>query len=102
MPMLAELVDGVIGVDTHRDTLAAAAVTSLGGVLAQSTNSPHAPGFSLLVGLAAPPPRRPRPPPPARLRPPLPARPALLGGRRGGQLRRRPDRVHAAARRAGR
>jgi hypothetical protein len=27
MPMLAELVDGVIGVDTHRDTLAAAALT---------------------------------------------------------------------------
>jgi transposase len=34
MAMLAELVDGVIGVDTHRDTLTAAAVTNLGGVLA--------------------------------------------------------------------
>jgi hypothetical protein len=32
MPMLAELVDGVIGVDTHRDTLAAAALTPVGGV----------------------------------------------------------------------
>ncbi len=28
--MLAESIDGVIGVDTHRDTLAAAAVTALG------------------------------------------------------------------------
>ena len=37
MPMLAEQVDGVIGVDTHRDTLTAAAVTRLGGVLAQIT-----------------------------------------------------------------
>jgi hypothetical protein len=27
MPVLAELVDGVIGVDTHRDTLAAAALS---------------------------------------------------------------------------
>jgi transposase len=33
MAMPAELVDGVIGVDTHRDTLTAAAVTHLGGVL---------------------------------------------------------------------
>ena len=40
MPMLAELVDGVIGVDTHRDTLAAAAVTSLG------VNRPGIPGGS--------------------------------------------------------
>jgi hypothetical protein len=35
MAMLAELVDGVIGVDTHRDTLTAAAVTNLGGILAK-------------------------------------------------------------------
>jgi transposase len=30
MALLAESVDGVIGVDTHRDTLAAAAVNRLG------------------------------------------------------------------------
>lgn len=34
MTALAELIDAVIGVDTHRDTLAAAAVSALGGVLA--------------------------------------------------------------------
>jgi transposase len=34
MAMLADTVDGVIGVDTDRDTLAAAAVTQVGGVLA--------------------------------------------------------------------
>jgi transposase len=53
MPMLAELVDGVIGVDTHRDTLAAAAVTSLGGVLAQTTTSADAAGYQQLLGFAA-------------------------------------------------
>jgi transposase len=42
MAMLAESVDGVIGVDTHRDTLTAAAVTRLGGVLAQLTTSADA------------------------------------------------------------
>jgi transposase len=52
MPMLAELVDGVIGVDTHRDTLAAAAVTSLGGVLAQTTTSADAAGYQQLLGFA--------------------------------------------------
>ena len=45
MAMLAELVDGVIGVDTHRDTLTAAAVTNLGGVLAQATTSADAAGY---------------------------------------------------------
>ena len=35
MAMLAESVDGVIGVDTHRDTLTAAAVTAVGGLLGQ-------------------------------------------------------------------
>ncbi|WP_326655542.1 MULTISPECIES: transposase [unclassified Streptomyces] len=34
--MLAERVDGVIGVDTHRDTLAAAAVSPIGAVLAST------------------------------------------------------------------
>lgn len=36
MTMLAERVDGVIGVDTHRDTLAAAAVSPIGAVLAST------------------------------------------------------------------
>jgi len=44
MAMLAAHVDGVIGVDTHRDTQAAATVTNLGGVLAQTTTSANAAG----------------------------------------------------------
>jgi transposase len=52
MAMLAELVDGVIGVDTHRDTLTAAAVTNLGGVLAQTTTSADAAGYQRLLGFA--------------------------------------------------
>jgi transposase len=52
MPMLAELVDGVIGVDTHRDTLAAAAVSDLGGVLAQTTTSADAAGYRRLLDFA--------------------------------------------------
>jgi transposase len=52
MAMLAELVDGVIGVDTHRDTLAAAAVTQVGGVLAQTTSSADAAGYQHLLGFA--------------------------------------------------
>jgi hypothetical protein len=36
MPILAEAVDGVIGVDTHRDSLAATAVTPIGGLIAQT------------------------------------------------------------------
>ena len=43
MPMLEGKVDHVIGVDTHRDTLAAAAVTQVGGVLAQTTPAPTRP-----------------------------------------------------------
>jgi transposase len=50
--MLAEQVDGVIGVDTHRDTLAAAAVTRLGGVLAQITTSADAAGYRRLLDFA--------------------------------------------------
>jgi transposase len=50
MAMLAELVDGVIGVDTHRDTLTAAAVTQVGGVLAQTTTSADAAGYQQLLG----------------------------------------------------
>jgi transposase len=52
MAMLAELVDGVIGVDTHRDTLSAAAVTNLGGVLAQTTTSTDAAGYQQLLDFA--------------------------------------------------
>jgi len=52
MAMLAELVDGVIGVDSHRDTLTAAAVTNLGGVLAQATTSADAAGDQRLLGFA--------------------------------------------------
>ena len=52
MPMLAELVDGVIGVDTHRDTLTAAAVSHLGGVLAQITTSADAVGYRQLFDFA--------------------------------------------------
>jgi hypothetical protein len=36
MTMLEEQVDGAIGVDTHRDTLAAAAVSAVGAVLAHA------------------------------------------------------------------
>ena len=52
MTMLAELVDGVIGVDPHRDTLTAAAVTALGGVLAHTTTSADAAGYQQLLGFA--------------------------------------------------
>jgi transposase len=52
MAMLAELVDGVIGVDTHRDTLAAAVATNLGGVLAQTTTSANAAGYQRLLEFA--------------------------------------------------
>jgi transposase len=52
VPMLAELVDGVIGVDTHRDTLAAAALSSVGGVLAQTAVPADAAGYQTLLGFA--------------------------------------------------
>jgi transposase len=52
MAMLAESVDGVIGVDTHRDTLTAAAVTSLGGVLARTTTGADAAGYQRLLEFA--------------------------------------------------
>ena len=52
MAMLAESVEGVIGVDTHRDTLTAAAVTNLGGVLAKTTISADAGGYQQLLGFA--------------------------------------------------
>ncbi|MFF9778943.1 IS110 family transposase [Streptomyces sp. NPDC013978] len=50
--MLAELVDGVIGVDTHRDTLAAAAVSPVGAVL-ETTDAPaHTRGYRRLLDFA--------------------------------------------------
>jgi hypothetical protein len=52
MPTLAELVDGVIGVDTHRDTLAAAALTPVGGLLAQTAVSADMAGYQALLGFA--------------------------------------------------
>jgi transposase len=52
MTMLADTVDGVIGVDTHRDTLAAAALTPVGGVLAQTTTRADAAGYQQLLGFA--------------------------------------------------
>src|SRR5215207_4570444 len=52
MAMLAELVDGVIGVEPYRDSLTAAAVTRLGGVLAHITTSADAAGYRRLVDFA--------------------------------------------------
>ena len=85
MPMLAELVDGVIGVDTHRDTLTAAAVSNLGGVLAQTTTSADAAGYRRLLDFAQT----------------QAARPSLLGGGGAGSFGAGLT-VPAAARRAGR
>ncbi|MEU1409621.1 IS110 family transposase [Streptomyces sp. NPDC005728] len=50
--MLAEQVDGVIGVDTHRDTLAAAAVSPIGAVLASTDSPANARGYHLLLDFA--------------------------------------------------
>jgi Transposase len=49
---LAGAVDGVIGVDTHRDTLAAAATDPLGGVLGQASVRADAAGYRRLLGFA--------------------------------------------------
>ncbi|MEV6534166.1 IS110 family transposase [Streptomyces sp. NPDC051639] len=50
--MLAEQVDGVIGVDTHRDTLAAAAVSPIGAVLASADSPANARGYQQLLDFA--------------------------------------------------
>jgi len=50
--MLADIVDGVIGVDTHRDTLAAAATTPIGRILAQTATSADAAGYRALLDFA--------------------------------------------------
>jgi transposase len=52
MAVLSDQVDGVIGVDTHRDTLTAAAVTAVGGLLGQVTVAADAGGYQRLVDFA--------------------------------------------------
>ncbi|MGW7244605.1 IS110 family transposase [Streptomyces sp. NPDC054804] len=52
MTMLAEQVDGVIGVDTHRDTLAAAAVSPIGAVLSTTDAPANARGYRRLLDFA--------------------------------------------------
>ncbi|MFD7498420.1 transposase [Streptomyces sp. NPDC059832] len=52
MAILAEQVDGVIGVDTHRDTLAAAAVGPIGAVLASTDSPANARGYRRLLDFA--------------------------------------------------
>lgn len=53
MPMLADLVDAVIGVDTHTDTHTAAVVDRLGAHLATIEISADAAGYTRLIKLAA-------------------------------------------------
>jgi transposase len=52
MTRMADVVDGVIGVDTHRDTLAAAATDRVGGLLAQTAESADAAGYRRLLMFA--------------------------------------------------
>ncbi|MFI5808805.1 hypothetical protein [Streptomyces sp. NPDC051561] len=47
--VLAEQVDGVIGVATHRETLAAAAVSPIGAVLASTDSPANARGYRRLL-----------------------------------------------------
>jgi transposase len=49
MTRLADTVDGVIGVDTHRDTLAAAATDQVGWTLAQATAAADLAGYKQLL-----------------------------------------------------
>lgn len=49
MSRLTGTVDGVIGVDTHRDSLAAAVTDPVGGVLAQTSVSADAAGYQQLL-----------------------------------------------------
>ena len=50
MTRLADTVDRVIGVDTHRDTLAAAATDRVGGTLAQTAAAADLAGYQRLLG----------------------------------------------------
>jgi len=52
MTRLADTVDGVIGVDTHRDTLAAAATDPVGGLVAQTSVTADAAGYRRLLDFA--------------------------------------------------
>ncbi len=52
MTRLAGTVDAMIGVDTHRDTLAAAVTDSVGGLLAQTTVSADAVGYQRVLDFA--------------------------------------------------
>jgi transposase len=52
MSRLTGAVDGVIGVDTHRDSLAAAVTDPVGGVLAQTSVSADAAGYQQLLAFA--------------------------------------------------
>jgi hypothetical protein len=52
MAMLASTIDGMIGVDTHRDTLAAAATNPVGGLLGQTSVSADAAGYRHLLEFA--------------------------------------------------
>jgi transposase len=52
MTRLTDTVDGMIGVDTHRDTLAAAALDPVGGVLSQTSVAADAAGYRRLLGFA--------------------------------------------------
>jgi hypothetical protein len=52
MTRLAGTVDGVIGVDPHRDTLAAAVTDSVGGLLAQTSVSADTVGYQRLLAFA--------------------------------------------------
>jgi transposase len=52
MAVLADRVDGVIGVDTHRDTLTAAAVTAVGGLLGELVVAADAAGYQRLLDFA--------------------------------------------------
>jgi transposase len=52
MTTLAGTIDGVIGIDTHRDTLAAAATDTVGGLLAQTSVSANAAGYRRLFDFA--------------------------------------------------
>jgi transposase len=49
MPMLEGVVDGVIGVDTHKHTLTAAAVDPVGAVLDQQTDRAEPAGYQRLL-----------------------------------------------------
>jgi transposase len=49
MTRLADTVEGVVGVDTHRDTLAAAATDRVGGTLADLTAAADLAGYQRLL-----------------------------------------------------